>query len=823
MEETKEMKLMGYVAIMLLALNQMGNVPAMVIVITMVVALAMGDVQGTHPVEQTQSVGGLRLVQGESLIILVVEQLELMIKSTTSQLLRNKHISHFSQVETMDCGPASLKMIAKYYGKSYTVQTLRERCFITREGVSMQGISDAAEYIGFRTLGVRMTLEQLANEAPLPCILHWNQNHFVVCYKIKQKKNGDARIYIADPASQKLVYQKEEFLKCWISTTQNNKPQGLALLLEPGPEFNSIKDEPTSTRRDLLFFLRYFLPYKKQIAWLLLLLLAGSGVQMLFPFLTQALVDKGVNGKDLGMITLILIAQLVFFFSQMMMSFVRSWITLHMNAKINIALISDFLMKLMRLPLHYFDTKKTGDIMQRIGDHSRIKQFLMGSSMSIIFSVFNFFVYAAILGYYHLPILGLFLLGNTFYVLWILYFMQYRKILDTKRFNLSATEQSNIVQLVQGMQEIKLNNCERQRRWEWESIQQKLFKINVKSLKLGQTQQIGSLFFSEITNILITFLAAKTVVEGGMTLGMMMSLTYIIGQVSAPIREFITFAQTFQDAKISIERLNEIHQKEDEEQSIEGKLVELPDDKTITLDHVSFSYSGAQRGYALEDVSLVIPDHKVTAIVGSSGSGKTTLIKLIQGFYEPLEGEIRVGGIMLNMINPHLWRSKTGSVMQDGFIFSDSIERNIAVTDDQINSERLHHAIEVANIGDYIESLPLRQYTKIGSDGNGLSQGQRQRILIARAVYKAPEYIFLDEATNALDAKNERTIMENLQAFYRGKTVVIAAHRLSTVKNADNIIVLEKGKIVEQGTHLQLIKRKGTYFNLVKNQLELRD
>lgn len=728
---------------------------------------------------------------------------------------------HFPQMEAMDCGPASLKMIAKYYGKSYTMQTLREHCFITREGVSMQGISDAAEHIGFRTLGARITFEQLVEEAKLPCILHWNQNHFVVCYKIKRKKNGDARIYIADPASRKLVYRKEEFLKCWISTTRNNKPQGLALLLEPGPEFNTIKDEPTSTKRDLLFFLRYFLPYKKQIGWLLLLLLTGSGIQMLFPFLTQALVDKGVNSKDLGLITLILIAQLVIFFSQMMMSFVRGWITLHMNAKINIALISDFLMKLMRLPLHYFDTKKTGDIMQRIGDHSRIKQFLMGSSMSIIFSVFNFFVYAAILGYYHLPILGLFLLGNTFYVLWILYFMRYRKILDTKRFNLSATEQSNIVQLVQGMQEIKLNNCERQRRWEWERIQLRLFKINVKSLQLGQTQQIGSLFFSEITNILITFLAAKTVVDGGMTLGMMMSLTYIIGQVSAPVRDFITFAQSFQDAKISIERLNEIHQKEDEEQLIEGKLVELPDDKTIILDHVSFSYSGARRGYALEDVSLVIPEHKVTAIVGSSGSGKTTLIKLIQGFYEPLEGEIRVGGIILNTINPHLWRSKTGSVMQDGFIFSDSIEKNIAVTDDRINTERLRHAIEIANIGDYIESLPLRQYTKIGSDGNGLSQGQRQRILIARAVYKAPEYIFLDEATNALDAKNERTIMENLQAFYRGKTVVIAAHRLSTVKNADNIIVLEKGRIVEQGTHQQLIKRKGTYFNLVKNQLEL--
>ena len=439
----------------------------------------------------------------------------------------------------------------------------------------------------------------------------------------------------------------------------------------------------------------------------------------------------------------------------------------------------------------------------------------------IIFSAFNFIVFAGILGYYHIPILGLFLLGNIFYIIWILYFMRFRRTLDAKRFNLAAAEQSNIIQMVQGMQEIKLNNCERQRRWEWEHIQLRLFKINVKSLQLGQTQQIGSLFFSQLTNILITFIAAKAVVDGKMTLGMMMSLTYIIGQVSAPIRDFITFAQTFQDAQISIERLNEIHQKQDEEQLMEGKLTALPTEKTITIDHVTFSYSGARRGYALEDVTLTIPEHKVTAIVGSSGSGKTTLIKLIQGFYEPLEGEIRVGGQPLNTINPHLWRSKTGSVMQDGFIFSDSIERNIAIADDKIDEGKLKHAISVANIGDYIATLPLRQYTKIGSDGNGLSQGQRQRILIARAVYKDPEYIFLDEATNSLDASNERVIMDNLHEFYRGKTVVVAAHRLSTVKSADQIVVLEKGRIVEKGTHQQLIAMNGVYHRLIKNQLDI--
>ena len=750
------------------------------------------------------------------LLILVVE----LLQQTCSVIVQDK-FPFFPQIESMDCGPASLKMIAKHYGKSYTMQTLRDHSFITREGVSMQGISDAAEYIGFRTLGVRITFKQLANDVPLPCILHWNQNHFVVCYKIKTRENGDARIYIADPASQKLTYNEEDFLKCWLSTNQDNIPKGLALLLEPGPKFNSIKDEKASTERDLLFFLHYFLPYKKQIVLLLFLLLAGSGIQMAFPFLTQALVDKGINDKNLGFITILLIAQLTLFFSQMMVNFVRSWTLLKVNAKIDIALISDFLMKLMRLPLHFFDTKKTGDIMQRIGDHGRIKQFLMGSSMNIIFSAFNFVVYAAILGYYHLQILSLFLLGNTLYMAWILFFMRYRRLLDVRRFNLSATEKSNIVQLVQGMQEIKLNNCERQKRWEWERIQLKLYKINLKSLQLGQTQQLGSLFFSQVTNILVTFIAAKTVVEGSMTLGMMMSLTYIIGQVSAPIQDFISFAQAFQDAKISIERLNEIHQKEDEEQNIGNKQVTLPDDKGITLKHVFFSYSGARRGYALEDVSLLIPEHKVTAIVGSSGSGKTTLIKLIQGFYEPLEGEIRVGDKLLSSLNPHLWRSKTGSVMQDGFIFSDSIERNIAVADDRVDKKRLNHAIEVANINDYIASLPLKQYTKIGSDGNGLSQGQRQRILIARAVYKNPEYIFLDEATNALDANNEKVIMDNLAAFYKGKTVVIAAHRLSTVRNADNIIVLDKGHIIEHGTHQQLTEKRGAYYTLIKNQLEL--
>lgn len=732
-----------------------------------------------------------------------------------------KSFPHYLQLDSMDCGPSCLRMIAKYYGKSYTLQTLRERSFITREGVSMLGISDAAESIGLKTMGVKITFEQLVSDVQLPCILYWNQNHFVVCYKIKRLHNGETKVYIADPASKKMVYEKTEFLKCWLSKKENSKDIGLALLLLPGVEFKEIDDEKSSNKQDLWFFVKYLLPYKNQFVQLIIGMIIGSGLQMIFPFLTQSLVDVGIRDGNLSFITLILISQLVIFISQLAVGFIRSWIMLHINTRVDISLISDFLMKLMKLPLHYFDTKKTGDIMQRIGDHGRIKSFLMGSSINIIFSAFNFIVFTAILGYYHWMILAIFLLGNTLYVIWILSFMKIRRVLDIKRFNQSANEQSKIIQLIQGMQEIKLNNCEKQKRWEWEHIQVKLFKISIKGLAVGQIQQVGSVFFTQSTNIIISFIAAKAVVDGQMTLGMMMSLTYIIGQVSAPIGEFIGFAQAYQDAKISLERLNEIHRRRDEEFHIISKLNRLPEVKDIYLENVCFSYSGANRDYALEDVSLKIPANKVTAIVGASGSGKTTLVKLIQGFYIPNSGNVKIGETPLNMLNPHLWRSKTGTVMQESFIFSDTIAKNIAISTDDIDIDRLRHAVQMANIQDFINSLPMGYDTKIGMEGSGISQGQRQRILIARAIYKNPEFIFLDEATNSLDANNEKIIMENLHEFYRGKTVLIVAHRLSTVKDADNIIVLDKGNIAEQGTHDELTKKQGIYYTLVKNQLEL--
>ena len=720
--------------------------------------------------------------------------------------------SYYRQLDAMDCGPTCLRMVAKHYGRRFNLRTLSRLCGFNREGISLLGLSEAAEKIKFRSMGVKLNIAAL-KQAGLPCILHWRLNHFVVLYKIKND-----RYYLADPASGLMILGEEDFKNSWLSDKEIDT--GIALILTPTPEFYTQKNERSSEVR-WSFVLGYFVLYRKLFFQMLLGLGLGSLMQLVVPFLTQSVVDIGINGKDISFIYLILIAQAMLIIGRVTVDFIRSWILLHISTRINISILTDFLIKLMKLPMSFFDTKMTGDIMQRMGDQKRIELFLTSTTLTTFFSLFNLLIFSAVLAYYNLVIFGVFIISSVLYTVWIALFLERRRQLNYKNFEIGAKNQSTIVQLVNGMQEIKLNNCEQQKRWEWEHLQARQFRFNVKNLALSQYQQGGSTFINEGTNLLITFLSAKAVIDGHLTLGGMMALQYIIGQVNAPIQQLLGFIQNYQDAKISLERLSEIHEMEDEEPEGKPLLDMLPDDKSISMQNLIFRYPGAGNEAVLDRIDLEIPQGKTTAIVGMSGSGKTTILKLLLRFYEIERGQIKVGGQPLDNFSFKMWRRNCGVVMQDGFIFSDTIERNIAVGEDDPDKQKLRNAIRIANIQDLIDELPLGLNTKIGAEGNGISQGQRQRILIARAVYKDPEYIFFDEATNALDANNERVIMENLEEFFAGRTVVIVAHRLSTVSNADSIVVLEKGRIIEQGTHRELTSLKGDYYKLVKNQLEL--
>ncbi len=716
----------------------------------------------------------------------------------------------------MDCGPTCLRMVAKHYGKSYSLESLRERAYISREGVSLLGISDAAETLGMRTLSIRTSIDSLIDEVPLPCIAHWKQHHFVVVYDTHKDK-----IRVADPAHGLVNYNKEEFKRGWISFGENAQSEGILLALEPTPRFFESEDELTGSRTKLSFFFKYLFAYKKYLLQLILGMLLGSVLGLVFPFLTQSLVDFGITNQNIGFIYTILIAQLMLFAGRTSVEFIRSWILLHITTRINISIISDFLIKLMKLPMPFFDTKMIGDILQRIGDHRRIESFMTSTSLSTLFSLVNLVVYGIVLVTYNLTIFMIFIVGSVLYTLWIVIFMQKRRELDFKRFSEASANQSSLIQLIYGMQEIKLNNCEKQKRWEWEHIQARLFKVGIKGLALSQYQQAGSFFLNELKNILITFIVAKAVVDGQMTLGMMMAVQYIIGQLNAPIIQLIGFIQSAQDAKISLERLAEIHDAADEEPSDAPRITILPSERNLSLQDLDFQYEGPHSPFVLKGLSLNIPQKKVTAIVGTSGSGKTTLIKLLLKFYAPTIGKVKLGDTDLGQISGKVWRANCGVVMQDGYIFSDTVAKNIAPGDERIDTTKLVQAAEMANIRAHIESLPLMYNTKLGMDGHGLSVGQRQRILIARAVYKNPEFIFFDEATSALDANNEREIIEKLERFFDGRTVVIVAHRLSTVKHADQVVVLDEGRVVERGTHEELVVAHGAYFNLVKNQLEL--
>ncbi|WPQ63676.1 peptidase domain-containing ABC transporter [Chitinophaga sancti] len=709
-------------------------------------------------------------------------------------------------------------MIAKFYGKSYGAQYLKKKCQQHRYGTSLLGISEGAESIGFKTLAVKIDFGTFVKKAILPCIVLWDQVHYVVVYKVSA-----TQVLIADPARGKLKLTANEFKEKWLSIKEETIRSGVVLLLDPAANFNDAEEDQPEHKVgiDLKNVLAHFGRLKTLIAQLGLGMLVGMVLQLILPFLTQSLVDVGIAGNDLNFVTIVLVGQLMIFLGSTVVDFIRSYILLHVGTRVNISLLTEFFMKLMKLPMSYFDSKMTGDTMQRLGDHNRIQSFFTNTLLTTAFGIVNFVVFTFLAVSYSTQLFFIFLGGSILYLFWILLFMPVRKRMDFRQFSLNAGNQSLTIEMIQGMQEIKLNNAEKQKRWKWEIIQARIFKLSIRNLFINQFQSAGAMLINQAKNILVSFIAAREVINGNISLGGMMAIQYIIGQLNSPIQQIIQFIQALQDAKISMERINEVHKMEDENAPEKVLLEGLPASKRIELNNVSYMYPGSNDNYVLKNIQLQIPEGKTTAIVGTSGSGKTTLLKLLLRFYNLEEGEIRVGGSRLSQYNTGVWRGKCGIVMQEGYIFSDTIAANIAVADETPDYDRLLHAIKVANLQTFIDSLPMGMNTKIGSQGNGVSQGQKQRILIARAVYKDPDYILFDEATNSLDANNELVIMNNLESFFEGRTVVIVAHRLSTVKKADNIVVLRDGQIKESGTHESLLELRQEYYELVKNQLEL--
>ena len=724
----------------------------------------------------------------------------------------------YKQMEVKDCGPTCLKIISRFYGKDIAVSYLRKLVETTKYGSSLSALSAAAENIGLRSVAVKIDLNSLLDHVPLPCVVHWNKNHFIVVYRTTPK-----HVYVSDPAIGLLKYTVDEFLSGWIGNNATAATrEGIVLLLEPGPQFANFNAPAPVASRKFTFLFKYLSKYKKLLFQVALGLFTASLLQLIFPFLMQSIVDVGIAGKDLGFIYLVLLAQLMLFFGRTAIEVVRSWLLLHISTRINISLVTDFFIKLMKLPISFFDARLTGDINQRILDHKRIEHLLTNKLLITFFSFFNIIIFGAVLAYYNILIFGIFMAGSIMNVIWVISLLKKRKIIDYKKFACRAEEQSKVFEIINGMQEIKLHNAERQKRWSWEYIQANLFSVSIKSLSVEQWQNVGSSFIREGTNIIVTVLAATLVIKGELTLGMMLSVQFIIGQLNAPIIELIEFTRAYQDAKISFDRISEIHNKEDEEKPGEMRITDINIHQPIIVSNLSFRYPGGP-GNVIKDVSFTIPPRQTTAIVGSSGSGKTTLMKLLLKFYSEYEGSICLGDEDVRSIAQNSWRTNCGAVMQEGFIFNDTIANNIAIGEDVIDKEKLKQAVEIANIREFIEMLPLSYNTKIGNEGVGLSTGQKQRILIARAVYKSPRLIVFDEATSALDAKNERVIMERLNRFLKDRTAIIIAHRLSTVKDARQIIVLEEGQIVEVGDHHSLILKQGAYYNLVKNQLQLEE
>ena len=718
------------------------------------------------------------------------------------------------QKDVMQCGIACLSMVCRWHGADIGIDEIEKLCPSSCEGVSLLALSETAAALGLENESGKLTVAQLAS-IPMPCILHWNQNHFVVLYRVGR---GGRRFYVADPGKGRLSYTADEMASHWATAPGG---RGIAMVLEPGEAFRARRENTRRQKRTLRFIMGYVARYRRHFAQIMLGLLVGSLLQLVLPFLTQAIVDAGIRRQDLGIIWLILLGELMIVLGRAASDFIRRRLLLHISMRVNISLVSDFFIKLLKLPMSYFDRKLTGDLMQRIADHTRVQTFLTSQLLGGSFSLLNFVVLGIVLAVYDVLIFGVFMAGSIVYGAWIAMFLRRRKVLDYELFSRQSTNQNKTFQFLTSMQEIKLQDCERRRRWEWEDTQADLFDVQMEILKLTQSQEAGGVFINEVKNILITVLAAAAVINGQLTLGAMLAVQYIIGQLNSPVEQLMSFIYSLQDVKISLERINEVHLGREEDDGTDSRLTALCGPKAITVDGLDFKYDPHALRYTLRDVSFAIPEGKITAIVGASGSGKSTLIKLMLGYYTPLGGEIRIGTESLGRYSLRWWRRQCGVVMQDGVIFSESIARNIAVDDGDINTERVHRAARIACIHDYVMNLPMQYETRIGAEGNGISQGQRQRILIARAVYRNPDFIFLDEATNSLDAGNERRIVENLARFYRGRTVVIVAHRLSTVRNADNIVVLDGGRVVESGDHRRLIERRGEYYRLVKNQLEL--
>lgn len=719
----------------------------------------------------------------------------------------------------MQCGAACVTMVTRHYGKRFPLSYISSLCQPQKNGVSLKAIDDVLKSLGFNTFSCAITTGALCDNFSSPCILHWNQNHFVVLYGIRGKGKN---FYVADPDKGRRVCSREDLGNYWESTTIDGKKCGIAMFIEPTEQFYSLPQSEETDRSSFRFLIGYLKQYRRYFAQIFLGLFLGCVLQLVLPFLTQSIIDVGIAHKDTGFIWLVLLGELAIVTGRTATDFIRRWLLLHISMRINISLVSDFFIKLLRLPMGFFDTKLMGDLLQRIGDHGRVQSFLTTQTLGVVFSALGFIVFGIVLLLYDTLVFGVFMCGSVIYGLWIAAFLRRRKALDYELFERQAVNQDRTYQFVTSMQEIKLQGCERRRRWEWEDTQADLFAVQMKSLKLKQTQEAGGIFINEAKNILVTVLTATAVIDGQMTLGMMLAVQYIIGQLNSPVEQLMGFLYSVQDVKISLERINEIHGSKEEEDSGRRAASFAPgSDRSVELRDVTFRYDPHAAKKTIDRVSFKIPQGKVTAIVGASGSGKTTLIKLILGYYPAQSGSVSIAGHDIGAYSLRWWRRQCGVVMQDGVIFSESIARNIAVGDGDIDRERLEAAARTACIHGYISGLPLKYDTRIGRDGIGLSQGQKQRILIARAVYKDPAYIFLDEATNSLDAKNEREIVENLDGFYRGRTVVVVAHRLSTVRNADQIIVLDGGRVVECGDHGSLIKNKGAYYNLVKNQLEL--